>query len=81
MPFLIFSILFTRASSIDWSKARIWSNSACTFAVRVGSSAPEEAREAGLWLDQDFLKTNPPRALLNCLPCLRHDKRRTVLSA
>jgi len=32
-----------RASSIDLSKARIWSSSACNLAVRVGFSGPEEA--------------------------------------
>jgi hypothetical protein len=42
----MFCILFTRASSIDLSKARIWSNSAFILAVGVGSSGPEEVREA-----------------------------------
>src|ERR1700692_448484 len=43
----MFSILFNRASSIDLSRARIWSKSACILAVGVGSSGPEATRKAG----------------------------------
>jgi hypothetical protein len=69
---LIFSILFNRASSIDWSKARIWSNGACTLAVRVGSSAPEEAREAGLCGPLVITKPSPenePNSLNGHVAC------------
>jgi hypothetical protein len=51
---------------------RIWSRSACILAVRVGSSGPEEPREAGLSgpaIIKEYSAETEPNSLNDCAKC------------
>jgi hypothetical protein len=66
---LCFSILLLRASSIALSKVRMWSRSAFILAAWVGSSGPEEPREAGLSGSLVIRKTSPRPSLTGLDDC------------